>query len=65
MNEQEETWRLAEFECWNVLIDYGRGKGMHSVAMSRYKSDGPKYMLMGQVRVMLIGHVGSSHDTDN
>lgn len=46
---------VSAFECWNALIDYGPKIGLKNIALSRYKADGPRFMLMGEVSVRVRG----------
>jgi hypothetical protein len=47
---EEANIDYSEFECWNVVLDFGSGRGLNPLAFIRYEAAGPKYMLTSQVR---------------
>lgn len=45
-----EEEALSEFECWNAIMDFKDGTGVQTLSFSRYAANGPKFMIMSQVR---------------
>ena len=48
MDQRNED--VPEFECWNVLVDIGDGRGNETIAFSHFTINGPRFMLLSQVR---------------
>jgi hypothetical protein len=41
---------IPEFECWEVLVDHGPKLGNVPICLSHFVKNGPKFMIIKQVR---------------